>query len=210
MRFTVALLILVILIGCSPSKTVNSQKTVYSPPGRPIQIELDETSINKIKTFRDSDFSPFIEKSEETFNHPKSLLAWQPGFIVGAEKSTPTRRIEVVLFESYEYALKAVEIRNDKVSSPKLNIMNDSDSSSIYIWNPSTTEYHMGKGTRNGIKNWWYSDSPSLGSLNTGSLCIVKDNMIISVYDNTIKYSEIEDELWSTANYCIELLKTHK
>ena len=70
------------------------------------------------------------------------------------------------------------------------------------------TEYNMGKGTRNGIKNWWYSDSPSLGSLNTGSLCIVKDNMIISIYDNTIKYSEVEDELWNTANYCIELLKT--
>ena len=208
MRLTAAFFILIIFVGCASSEKSNSDKTVYSPPGRTIKIELDEATITTIKTFRDADFAPFIEKSEEIFNPPKSILAWQPGFLVGAEKTTPTRKLEVNIFESHELALKAVNTRNENVSSPKFNNMKDNDNRTLITWNPSSTEYNMGNDDRNGIKNWWYSDSPSLTSLNTGALCIVKDNMIISLYDNTKKYSEIKDELWNTANYCIELLIT--
>jgi hypothetical protein len=120
---------------------------------------------------KESDFSAFLGTSNIVFRTVSGIFTGAPGYVGGATLRSEHRSVNLVVFESHDTALAAVEFRRTAVAA---------------VITPGAHE-------RNGITTWWFSESQAL-------LSIVHGNAILEVHDLRKRYSEIEDALWSAAS----------
>jgi hypothetical protein len=138
--------------------------------------------LNMVDQLKAYDFSSFLGTNNAVFGKDYLggvLFKMQPGYVEGGILSASYRTVGIAVFESPQAALSAAEARRKNVAA----------------------KIKKGPQKRNGITNWWFSESQAL-------LSIVHGNMILEVSDLDKRYSEIERALWDTAIGFLDTVKS--
>ena len=157
---------LVISVLCCSLAAISCRRTA-SEHGPPV------FTTNTMACLKETDFASFLGNSNlvyRTDNLGGVLFKSAPGYLTGATLRSKHRGVGLALFESHETALAAVDFRRTNVAAV----------------------ITRGGHERDGVKNWWFSESQAL-------LSIVQGNLVLEVKDIRQRYSEVEDELWQTA-----------
>jgi ankyrin repeat protein len=139
-----------------------------------------------IERFRNGGFPGFFAKRAVTFrkdNLGGVLFKIQKGYLGGGTLEASDRGVGIALFESHAAALAAVEARRRNVAAV----------------------ITKGPRKRDEIADWWFSDRQPQALLS-----IVHKNVVVEVADRRKPYSEVEQELWTTAKEIIAVAERGK